>query len=74
MRFDRMKVIDLEWAGDHDALRAGFYVTLECGHRHWRPTNILAMHGIAKSLKEHGAVCRQGCRPVDSGTESDDPV
>lgn len=27
-----MRVTNLEWDGDHDALTAGFRVTLECGH------------------------------------------
>lgn len=58
----RLRVTNLEWDGDHDALAAGFRVTLECGHTFWRPTNILCMRGIAKSLKEYGAACKHGCK------------
>ena len=61
----KLKVLKLEWDGDHYALSAGFRVTLECGHTFWRPTNILCMGGTAKSLKETGAVCKQGCKRPD---------
>ncbi len=51
-------VTKLEWAGDHDALAAGFRVTLECGHTFFRPTNILACQAIGDSLKNKGAYCK----------------
>jgi hypothetical protein len=56
----RLKVTNLRWAGDHDALAAGYWVTLECGCTQWRPTNILCCSGIAKSLREKGTWCRNG--------------
>lgn len=58
----KLKVIHLEWDGDHDAFASGFRVTLECGHTFWRPTNIIACRGIEKSLKTNGAYCPNGCK------------
>lgn len=57
----KMKVTELKWDGNQDALNAGFHVTLECGHHYWRPTNILAARGIRMSLERDGAACREGC-------------
>lgn len=65
MKPELMKVTELKWDGNHDALNAGFHVTLECGHTFWRPTNILAARGIRASLTERGAACRSGCTKTD---------
>jgi hypothetical protein len=65
MKPNRMKVTELKWDGDHDALNAGFHVTLECGHKYWRPTNILAARGTRMFLESDGAVCREGCTKTD---------
>jgi len=65
MKANRMRVVALNWEGDHDALAAGFRVTLECGCSYWRPTNILVARGTRRSLEADGAVCRNGCTKVD---------
>lgn len=58
------KVTKLEWTGDHDALAAGFLVTMECGHQQFRPTNVLACRAIGDSLKKNGMNCKHCKTPV----------
>ena len=55
-------ITKLKWVGDHDALAAGFKVTLECGHTFFRPTNVVACDAIGKKLVGSEVFCKQ-CHP-----------